>query len=102
MSRLSERIFGPDWGIRSMDGYAAVDSPENRESIARTSMILAAGVAVVELLGWLAIPIAGVHVHGSHYAAMLVIFIISCLAVAPAFWLVLHRSPLWAIHIFAV
>ena len=35
MGRFLHRVFGDDWGVRSLDGYAAPASRENRDAIAQ-------------------------------------------------------------------
>jgi len=99
VSRLSERIFGPDWGIRSLDGYSEPGSPENREHLARFVVPIVGGVGFAGFVGWLLIPLTGEHIYHAHIKAMVIVLGIGLFTVAPLFWFARKTSPLWTIHI---
>jgi class 3 adenylate cyclase len=99
VSRLGELVFGPDWGIRSMDGYSAPGSPENREAIARFTVPIVGGVGLAGLIGWLLIPLTGEHIYHAHITAMLITLGVGLFTVAPLFWFARKSAPLWTAHV---
>jgi class 3 adenylate cyclase len=102
VSGIRERIFGPDWGIRSMDGYSAPDSSENRDNIARFVVPIVGGVGFAGLIGWLAIPIAGEHVPQTHLSALIAVLAIGLFTIGPTFWFARRIAPLWSIHLAGI
>jgi class 3 adenylate cyclase len=102
VSRIGERIFGPDWGIRSMDGYSAPNSIENRDDIAKFVVPIVGGVGLAGLVGWLAIPITGEHIPETHVKTLLAILTVGLFTIGPAFWFARRKAPLWAIHIAGI
>jgi class 3 adenylate cyclase len=99
MSRMSERIFGPDWGVRSLDGYSEPGSIENRDNIAKFVVPIVGGVGLAGLIGWLAIPITGEHVPYAHVNALIGVLAIGLFTIGPTFWFARHTAPLWTVHV---
>jgi class 3 adenylate cyclase len=93
-----ERVLGADWGFRSLDGHAAVDSPENRETLARFALFMASAYLVLGNVVLLMIaayePVAGLHM-----GPALAIAVLSLVVLVPTVLLGFRHLPLPLVHL---
>jgi class 3 adenylate cyclase len=91
--------LGRDWGFRSLDGHAAVESPENREVLARFAILMAGAYLVLGIAVLLMVAAYEPDLPGLHLGAALSIAIASLLVLVPSVFLAFRRLPLPLVHL---
>jgi class 3 adenylate cyclase len=102
VTKLVHWLFGDDWGVRSLDGYAPSDSAENRTNIATFGTLTATAGCALVLVALSIIPLAGQRIRGFHLDWALALYGIPVLVLTPALWVTLQRVPIWWSHTFGV
>jgi class 3 adenylate cyclase len=93
------RVLGSDWGFRSLDGHAAVDSPENREVLARFAILMAGAYLVLGNVVLLMVAAYQPDLPGLHLARALAIGLGSLAVLVPSVFLAFRRLPLPLVHL---
>lgn len=99
VSRFFGWVFGADWGFRSVDGHAPVDSRENRELMARFAIFMA---GTYLLLGNLVLAVVAVYEPGVadlDLAWAWAIAASSVVVMVPAIYVAFQRLPLPLLHL---
>src|SRR5258705_938265 len=95
-------VFGDDWGVRSIDGYAAPASIENRLNVIKFVAPMAISLSCVSLAGGTLIPLAGAHVEGFHFVGAVLMFVLAIWILTAGILFTMRRLPLWGAQICAV
>jgi class 3 adenylate cyclase len=93
-----ERVLGADWGFRSLDGHAAVDSPENRETLARFALFMAGTYLVLGNVVLLMVA-AYREIPTLNLAASLAVSLPSLVVLVPVVFVGFRRLPLPLVHL---
>jgi class 3 adenylate cyclase len=92
-------VFGDNWGVRSIDGYATPSSVENRIGLIRFALRIVVVTALVALFAITLVPIARQHINGLHLGWFFVVLGGAVVLVAPAVIIACRYLALWWIHV---
>ena len=98
MGRFRQRMFGDDWGIRSIDGYARPSSRQNREALARFAMAMTGGYLLLGFVLLLSIWATGTDVPGLNLGPALIATLVGLTCIGPM-WVAFHRVHVALFHL---
>jgi class 3 adenylate cyclase len=93
------RVVGEDWGFRSLDGHAAVDSAENRETLARFAIFMAGAYLVLGNVVLVMVAAYQPDLPGLHLGPAIAISVTCLLVLVPTVFLGFRRLPLPLVHL---
>jgi len=102
MTRLLYWIFGENVGLRSVDGYAAPMSVENRTSIIRFGVLQGVAVSTIAFVGVLGLVLTGASPPGVHAGRILAVLALGVVVWAPLLVLAVRRFPITSFPLFGV
>jgi class 3 adenylate cyclase len=91
--------LGEDWGFRSLDGHAAVDSAENRETLARFAIFMAGAYLTLGTVVLLMVAAYQPDLPGLHLGAALAISVACLVVLVPSVFVGFRRLPLPLVHL---
>jgi class 3 adenylate cyclase len=98
VGRFLHRVFGDDWGIRSIDGYARPSSRQNRDALARFAMAMTGGYLALGFVLLLTIWVTDTEVPGLHLGPALLATLAGLACIGPM-WMAFHRVHIAMFHL---